>query len=61
MNKPANPNKAARRLQIQTLALALALIAPFGLFWALSAGLTALAVLFFALIVAGMLLTLWKG
>ncbi len=61
MEKPAKPSQPARRLQIQTLALTLALIAPFGLFWALSAGQVALAIFFFALIVASMLLTLWQG
>jgi len=61
MNPSVKPNKVARRLQIQTLALILALLAPFGLFFALSAGQTTLALLCFALIVASMLLTLWKG
>jgi len=45
----------------QALALGLALIAPFGLFWALIANLPFLAAIFFAVLVISMALTIWAG
>jgi len=59
MGSKANGN--GNKFRVQSLALGLALAAPFGLYWALIAGLSALAVVFGGLIAAGMALTLWKG
>jgi hypothetical protein len=45
----------------QALALGLALAAPFGLFWALSANLPVLAAVLFAVLAFSMALTIWAG
>jgi hypothetical protein len=59
MAKPANGNGA--RFRVQSLALFVALSAPFGIYWALQSGLAALAGLFFGLLAASLALTMWKG
>jgi hypothetical protein len=45
----------------QALALGLALVAPFGLLWALIADLPFLAAIIFAVLVISMALTIWAG
>lgn len=50
-----------RKFELQIAALGLLILAPFGLYAALSAGLAALAAACFALLAAGMLLTFWAG
>ena len=45
----------------QALALGLALVAPFGLFWALTANLPFLAAVLFAVLAISMALTIWAG
>lgn len=57
----AQPFKKRFRVQIQMAALLLGSLAPFGLFSALESNQPAAAVLAFALIVLGMLLTAWVG
>jgi hypothetical protein len=53
--------RARSRLRLQVLALAVALAAPFGLYWALAAGVTAAAAVFFACTVTSMILAFWVG
>lgn len=50
-----------RRYALQVVALIAAVLASFGIFFALSAGLNGLAVGFFTLLAAGMLITVWAG
>ena len=57
----AKANGNGLRFKMQTLALNVALAAPFGLFWALQSGMLILSIFFFGLIAASMLLTIWKG
>lgn len=49
------------RFRVQSLALLLALAAPFALYWALDRGFNTLAALFFGVIALAMILTFWKG
>lgn len=56
---PTNGNN--RKFRAQSLALFIALAAPFGIYIAIQAGLVFLAGLFSALLVFSMALTIWKG
>lgn len=49
------------KFSLQLIAFALAVLAPFGIYFALAAGLAWLAALAFALFALGMLLTFWAG
>jgi len=53
--------RKSHRLSLQAVALAIALLTPFALFWSLNAGLVPVAVILFGLIVLSMLLTWWAG
>jgi hypothetical protein len=53
--------RTRNRFRLQVLALAVALAAPFGLYWVLAAGLNEAAAIFFACMVASMILTVWVG
>jgi len=50
-----------RRYALQVAALIAAVLASFGIYFALRAGLEGLAVGFFALLAASMLITAWAG
>ncbi len=57
-----NPTSANnRKFRSQSLALSIALAAPFGIYFALQAGLAVLAGLFSGLLIFSMALTIWKG
>ena len=49
------------RFSIQSMALVVALLAPFALFWTLEAGQTLFAALSFGLLALAMLVTAWIG
>jgi hypothetical protein len=53
--------RKANRLTLQTASLAAALLAPFALFFSLSAGWAALSVILFGVIMISMLLAWWAG
>ncbi len=49
------------KFNLQLIAFALAILAPFGIYFTLAAGLAWLAGVCFALFALGMLLTFWAG
>lgn len=54
-------NGNGKKFRVQSLALFIALAAPFGIFVAMRGGQLLLAALFFALLALAMALTIWKG
>lgn len=58
---PQHANNKKSRLPAQSLALALAVLTPFGMYWGLESGYSLLAWLFFGLMIAGMALAAWVG
>lgn len=49
------------KFRLQATALALSLLAPFGLYWALQSGNDLLAAIFFGVIALSMAVAIWAG
>lgn len=56
-----NNSKNGSRFRIQTLSLAVSLLAPFGIYYALQAGSAVLGAVFFAILTAAMGVVVFKG
>jgi hypothetical protein len=56
-----NTWRKRQRYALQVIALILGVLAPFGIYFALVAGLGWLAILLFGVLAAAMLLTAWAG
>lgn len=56
-----NAWRKRQRYALQVIALILGVLAPFGIYFALVAGLGWLAILLFGVLAAAMLLTAWAG
>jgi len=56
-----NEWRKSNKFRIQSFALLFSLVVPFLLYWALQSGQTPLAIMFFAALTIGMLMTLWAG
>jgi hypothetical protein len=59
MNNPTKPRR--KRLYLSLLALAVLILTPFGLYFALQAGTDWLAAVLFAVLSGGILLVMWSG